>query len=128
MLMTGSATRLRHLSLCVSVRISHELRRLQRQVSINQPQKFLPLLQKMKDQFMLSAASVRVNSLSGVVLYVRKRPQLNELSSPRKIGCVLLACNLTTCSENALKPKNALSLFVEAPITSCCTVLRKFSA
>ena len=66
----------------------------------------------------------------GVVLYLRKRPQLNELSSPRKIGCVLLACNLTTCSENALKPANALSLVVKALIMSCCMVLvlGKFSA
>ena len=92
------------------------------------PQNFLPLLQKLKNHFMLRASSVRVNTHSGVVLYLRKTPQLNELSSPRKIGCVLLACNLTTCSENAIKPANALSLAVKATVMSCRMVLRKFSA
>ena len=59
----------------------------------------------LKNHFMLRASSARVNTHSGVVLYLRKRPQLNKLNSPHKIGCVLLAFNLTTCSENALNPQ-----------------------
>ena len=92
------------------------------------PKKFLPLLQNLKNHYRLRASNVRVSTESEVVLYLRKRHQLNELSSPHNLGCVLLACILTTCSENALKPANALSLIVKASILSCCMVLRKFSA
>ena len=93
-----------------------------------QPTKVFAAASKLKNHSMLRASSARVNTLSGCVLYLRKKPQLNELNSPHKIGCVLLACNLTTCSENALKPANALSLVVKAPKMYCCMVLRKFSA
>ena len=92
------------------------------------PTKVFALLRKLKNHFMLRASSARVNTHSGVVLYLRKRPQLTELNFPHKIGCVLLAFNLTTCSENALKPANSLILLVKAPIMSCCMVLRKFLA
>ena len=49
---------------------------------------------------MLRASSVKVNTHSGVVLYLRKRPRLNEISSPRKIGCVLLACLPSNMKES----------------------------
>ena len=83
-------------------RIGHGLRRLQKLVSINHLQMFLPLLQKLKNHFMIRALSARVNTHSGVVLCLRKRPKLKELNSPHKIGCVLLAFNLATCFENAI--------------------------
>ena len=93
------------------------------------PTKVFAAASKLKNHFMLRASSARVNIIySGVVLCLRKRSQLNELNSPHKIGCVLLAFNLTTCSENALRPANALSLVVKALIMSCYMVLRKFSA
>ena len=60
-------------------------------------------------------------------VFKKKTPTLRA-QFPRKIGYVLLAFNLTTFSENALKPANAPSLVVKAPITSCCMVLRKYSA
>ena len=56
-------------------------------LSINHLQMFLPLLQKLKNQFMLRASSVKVNTHSGVVLYLRKRPQLNELFSAQNRLC-----------------------------------------
>ena len=64
-LMTGSAIELRHMNLCVSVRISHDLRRLWRLISINHPQIIWHL---MENHFMLRACRVRVNTHSGVVL------------------------------------------------------------
>ena len=92
------------------------------------PTKVFAAASKLKNHFLLRASSARVNIHSGVDLCLRKRPQLNELISQHKIGCVLLAFNLTPCSENDLKPANALSLVVKAPIMSFCIVLRKFSA
>ena len=98
--MNGSATRLRHINLCVWVRISFDLRRLQWLVSINNLQKFLPLLQKLKNHFVLLASSTSVHNHSGVVLYLRKRPQPNELNSPHKIFCLLATWLCFACLQH----------------------------
>ena len=65
--MTGSATELRHMNLCVSVRISHDLRRLWRLISINHFDNSAAA-SKLKNHIMLRASRVRVNTHSGVVL------------------------------------------------------------
>ena len=93
----------------------------------------IPPLKMHNSESIISFAScisslVAVLKSLGYEYDLKSTSQLNELNSPHRIGCVLLAFNLTTCSENALKPASALSLAVKAPIMSCCMVLRNFSA
>ena len=63
----------------------------------------MPLLGKLKNLAMLHAFSVRVNILSAVVFYLRKKFQPNGLSSPLKIGCFSLLASMVAGSPSYKK-------------------------